>query len=434
MNTFTLQSAVAVAMVLLAPLVWSTAFKHSRVHADRLDAFLINRGSNGFVATMAGAVAGNIGIGSFLALFLFANQAPLLAFSIVGAYTLGLVLCAVFANKIRAKSKAVNAVGLVDLIAKSHAIHSVAPIWFPVAFVFVLRSAVQLGALGFIVANVFGGSAALTIALCALLIGSYLIFGGYRAAVQTDIFQAAMVVVVAAICAFGLPQLDGSPKALSEFGEYKPVILIGIWLFIPWSAVLAVDNWQRITVAETDQTARNAYYAASFVCCMVFAVMAFAGYYAPVGADMYATFNQLAPSGLGWIATAMFVACIMSSIDTFIMPLVSAAAANRAIAQVRGIIIALVAATALTAIFFSDTLDTIIAAFNSLAVFLPAAFGALYLTKPAGRAAMLSMYLGLATAVTVSTIDQNSASLAGFVIAVFAYAITSLVGDKSQPS
>ncbi|MEL6920265.1 MAG: hypothetical protein AAFO77_04460 [Pseudomonadota bacterium] len=412
-----------IALVLFAPLLWALAFNRNAQSVSPRDAFLTNKGANGFRATLAGAIAGNVGIGSFLALFLFANEAPILAFSIVGAYTLGLLLCAAFAATIRERAGLLGAVGLIDLIAKAHAMKHLTPIWIAVAFVFVLRSAVQLGALGFLAAAVFGGDAALTIIACAALIALYLLVGGYRAAVQSDALQAAVIVAGGVICAFGLPNLTGTPAPFFSFGEYRPAILVGIWLFIPWSAVLAVDNWQRVTLARSTQVARSAYVCAAAVCGCLFLLMAFAGLWAAQSADLYATFAILSGPNFTWVATAMFIACIMSSIDTFIMPLVSVAAQDRPMMWTRLMICALVGLTAMTAILFSDTLDNIIAAFNSLGVFLPAAFGALYLKRTSALAAVISMYAGLFSALGIGLVDQNVASVAGFVVAAMTYAL-----------
>lgn len=413
----------AVAVILLAPVLVSLLFRSQKATRDVRDDFLTNRGRNGITATLSGAVAGNIGIGSFLALFLFAQQAPVIAFSVVGAYTLGLVLCALLAPVIRQRAKLVGAVGLIDLVARTHGSERLAPIWLSMAVVFVLRSAVQLGALGFIAAPVFAASPTMAIIVCAALIGCYLLIGGYLAAIQTDIVQAFAIVVCAAVCGLGVSRLEGTPVPFVSFGEYQPAILVGIWLFIPWSAVLAVDNWQRITIAMSTRTASLSYLLAAVICFALLFLMAYAGYRAPQGSDMYTTFALLAPPGMAWIATIMFVACIMSSIDTFIMPLVSAADESISMARIRLVIVALIGMTALTAIVFSDTLDTIITAFNSLAVFLPVAFGALFLERPSAKAAVGSVYAGLLSAIALSFVSQSVASLSGFILAVCAYAI-----------
>jgi len=413
---------LAIALVMLLPLFAERWSHQSAIAGDLRAVFSTNIGRNGYIATFAGAVAGNVGIGSFLALYLFTQQSPILGFSIVGAYTLGLFFCALLSGRIHAAGAKVGAVGLVDLIAITHGFTRRRYIWLPVAIVFVLRSAVQLGALGFLTATFFGGHIALAIVGGALLIGFYLIVGGYRAAVQTDIMQAFVLVSGGIACVIGLPNLDAEPSFFFEFGAYKPVLLVGIWLFLPFSAVLAIDNWQRITLSKTPDAAKKSYLGATVVCGGLFTLMALAGYWSASEASMYETFLQLVPSGWEWIVAAMFVACIMSSIDTFIMPLVSAVREKPSLKTMRLTIAALISATALVAIFFSDTLETIIAAFNSLTVFLPAAFGALFFKSPSAKAAIWSVNGGLLVAVAMTFVDQNAASLVGFLTAAVLYA------------
>ena len=422
MDAIPIPALIAVATVLFAPVFLVHLFGGRVAQGDAALLFATNAGHNGLAATFAGAVAGNVGIGSFLALFLFSQGSPVIGFSIVGAYTLGLVLCALLARPIRTAAARAGTVGLIDLIARSHAIERTSLVWLPVAVVFVLRSAVQLGALAALGGSLFAMDGTVAIALSAALIGSYLLLGGYRAAVQTDMVQAVFIVGGGLACLTGLGRLTGEPVPFLSFGAYEPAILAGVWLFIPWSAVLAVDNWQRVTVAQSTGVAQAAYLGAAGVCGALFLLMALAGHGAPAGATMYDTFLSLVPPGLGWLVWAMFVACIMSSIDTFLMPLV-AATGGRSIAGMRALVVLLVSATALAAIAFADTLDTVIAAFNSLAVFLPTAFGALFLANPPRFAAVASMNGGLAAAIGFTLVDQNSAALVGFVVACLLYGV-----------
>ncbi|MGR3491982.1 MAG: hypothetical protein ACU0DW_07965 [Shimia sp.] len=412
--------AVAALVVLAAPAALSF-LRRGDAGAWGKRAFFENAGRNGLVATTFGAIAGNVGIGSFLAIFLFTNVAPILGFSIVGAYTIGLLFCAAFARSIRHAGELHGARGLIDLIVLAHGTVPRWAVWGPVAIVFVLRSAVQIGALGVIAATVIGGGQAAMILLAAAMITAYLILGGYRAAVQTDILQASIVMVGGAVCAWGLSALPPPKTVTGGFGEFGPALLLGIWLFLPWSALLAVDNWQRVTLARSTRTAQVSYLLAAIICGALFTLMAVAGHRAGEGASMYATFAAVPPQGLAWVATAMFVACIMSSIDTFIMPLVSALGPRTPIWRGQMMIAALMAMTAAVALTFGDALETIIAAFNSLTVFLPAAAGALYLKRRSPSAPVWSMNLGLLASATMTMVDRNLAALVGFAVALAIY-------------
>ena len=414
--------AAAIAAVLALPVASALSVRGRRAASARRGAFLTNEGRNGYVATVAGAVAGNIGIGGFFAFYLFTAESPVIGFSLAAAYTLGLVLCAWLAPRIRARARETGTVGLIDLVHAAHGGRSMGLVWGPVAVVFVLRSAVQIGALGLIVSEAFGGSHTLAVLLCTTLLGLYLVAGGYRAAVETDVAQTAIVVAGVAIAAFGIAGLERDPIDPFTLGPHSPALLAGIWLFLPWSAVLAVDNWQRVTVARSDRVARRGYLLAAAVCAAVFLVQAAAALGAPAGGTMTARFEALMPAGLGWVATVVFVACIMSSVDTFIMPLAASLGARRSIASLRLVIVGLLAVTALTAIAFGDLLTSVIAAFSSLTVFLPAVFGAVTLRRPPALAAVLSMNAGMASAVAFTLVDPDSAALVGFVVAAVSYA------------
>ena len=410
---------LAVAAVLALPLVVAGASRLLGGRASR-EGFISNAGRNGFLATFAGAVAGNVGVGGFLAIFLFGTLSPVIAASVVGAYTLGLLLCALLASPIRARALSTGSIGLVDMVVAAHGGRALG-VWLPVAVVFVLRSAVQVGALGAIVAAALPVAPGAAVLATTALLGLYLVLGGYRAAVETDVAQSLVLCAGVAVAAFGLSRLEGAPDPFLSFGPYAPTLLIGVWLFLPWSAVLAVDNWQRIVLARSTATARLAYLAAALACCAIFVVIALVGYRAPDGMDMRAAFAAAMPEGWAWLASAMLVACIMSSVDTFVMPLASSLGTRWTLGRLRLLIVGLLVATAVLAIGLGDVIATVIAAFNGLAVFLPAAFGTVFLTRPPPRGAALSMNAGLACALGFAFVDIQAAALVGFAGALVAY-------------
>lgn len=412
--------AITVLILLVAPLLLSLGvYVAGGAKIDR-DRFALNTGGNGMIGTTAGAISGNVGIGTFLALFLFSQGSPVIGFSIAIAYTTGLLLCAWLAPVIHARGQALGSVGLIDLIAKSHRVERRGWIWLPLAVVFVLRAAVQLGALGLIALSLFGGYQVLAVIVCTNVLGLYLIIGGYRAAVQSDMVQAAVLLVAVGVAAFGLPT-GTEPRAIVQFAEYGPVILVGIWLFIPFSALLAVDNWQRITLAQTPQVARFSYAAAALICGSVYAVIALAGYTAPLDQSMQARFTGLMPTSMGWLVAAMLTACIMSSVDTFIMPLTSGLGRNLSIARMRAVITLLLTVAAGITILMGDLLASVVAAFNTLSVFLPTAMAALFHRDPPAKAAIISMNAGLLTALSLSFVIADIASFIGFSVAAISY-------------
>lgn len=401
-----------------------------RIDVEARAAFLTNAGGNGLTATVFGAYAGNIGGGSFVAIFLFAEQSTVIAASVVAVYTLGLVLCAVLAPVIRRRAAELGAVGMIDLIALSHGASGMARalIWAPLALVFVLRASVQIGALGVLCAVLLGMPFALATVLVATVIGGYLLIGGTRAAVETDIAQSLVILATLILTVVGFGELTFPERALFALGPYQKYLLVGIWFFLPWSPLLAPDNWQRLTQAESTATAQRGYLIAAVLCGVSFSVMLLVGLGVGNGDGSQAAFRALMPEGFGWAATAMLVAAIMSSIDTFIMPLTTGLGGRLSLVWLRFVTLALVAVAAFLAICFGNLLSTIITAFSALTVFLPATFGALVLKKApkTALAAGGSMTLGISAALGISLFSPDSASLFGFGVSAVLYGVLAL--------
>jgi solute:Na+ symporter, SSS family len=420
--------AVAVALLVL-PLVIGIAGRRGHVTPED---FRTNVGGNGLVATVFGVIAGNVGIGTFLAIFAFSAASPVIGAAIVGAYVLGLVLCGLLAPVIRRHAERAGAVSLVDLVARTHRMTQPVWVWVPVAAMFVLRAAVQLGALGLLLGPVFGVTTAAAVVASGAIIGLYLVLGGYRAAVRTDIAQALIVLAAVGIAASGIPEMPAQAREFIDFGPYRPVILVGIALFLPFSALMAIDNWQRITVARSAATARAGFLIAAVACLGVYVTIAVTGYRSGVGGDVLAIFAQMMPEGLAWLATVMFIASIMSSIDTFIMPLVTSLGPQSTLRSLRIAVMGLMAATVACTLVMGDVLMTVISAFNSLTALMPTVLAAFVIARPAALSAVLSINAGFAVTLALGFVDINIAALAGFAVAAAAYGLGSVMGRSGR--
>lgn len=423
-------AALALAALVVLPLVAAVLRQGQGIDAA---AFAHNAGRNGLLATTAGAVAGNIGIGTFVALTLFTQASPVIGLAIVIAYSMGFLLCAALAPAIRQAARRHGAVGLVDLLVAAHGIRWRVLVWLPVSAIFVLRCSVQLGALGVLIAPLTGGSAAAGVVIGAAVIGLYLTVGGYRAAVESDVVQAAVIVAVALLALPGALQIEVVERPFLDLGSYGPGILVGIALFLPWSTVLAVDNWQRIVLARSDAVARSGFLLALLPCLMVYGLVAWLGYASAPGASVFDGFAGLLPEGLGWLATLMFLAAIMSSIDTFLVPLASSWQTNQSLAAMRRMVGILMLAAASLALLLGDVLASVVAAFNSLTVLLPAMAGALLLRCAHAGAAIVSINGGLAVTLLVGLHDEGLAALAGAAAAFAAYGAVTWTGARNRP-
>ena len=415
-----------VLLLLLAPVVAGIL----RGRATTREAYSFNDGRTGVALTMGSAVCCNVGVGTFIAILLFSRVSPVIGLALVVCYTAGLLLCALAAPSVHALAARHRAFSFVDLIvARTQASRAgLIAVWLPVAFVFILRSAVQLAALALLVGNVFGVDALVALVASGAAIGAYTLIGGYRSATQTDAMQAVVIVALMAVAATGLTTRPLNLTGFLDLGPYAPTILVGIVLLLPFSPLLSVDNWQRIATARTASIARRGYLGAAAICCAIYSIIWIAGMDGrTLGAEPLDTFRGLMPAVAPWLADVLFITAIVSSVDTFLMPLVAPLAQRGVgLARLRIATAALLFVTALLAATMGDLLSGVVAAFSVLVVFLPAVFATMVLRRPSARAAALSMNGGLAASLIAVTVDENAAAIVGFVVATLVYAAVSL--------
>lgn len=399
-----------------------------------VDAFVFNAGRNSLAKATASVICSNVGIGTFVAIFLFARASPVVGISIVLAGTLGLLLCAILARRIHEISRRTGAYGLVDLIIVTHGVRNPVLVWLPVAAVFVLRIMIQLIALALILGEAFDLSPAAALAASTLFSGVFVMIGGYKAATEVDLFHAAVILALMACVALALPSAGFAERDLIDLGPYAPILLVGVFVFLPFSAVLGIDNWQRISTAQSAGVARQAYLWGTLVCGLIYATIAAAALLPGASDDVLASFRGLMPAAAPWLADILFACAIVSSIDTFMMPLVSTFARHgMGLGQLRMLVTGLFVVVAVLAAFVGDILSSVIAAFNSLAVFLPAVAGAFLLDNPKPRAATLSMMLGVATTLALTAVDPDSAAPIGFAVSASVYWLAQRAGVRQAP-
>ncbi len=70
---------------------------------------------------------------------------------------------------------------------------------------------------------------------------------------------------------------------------------------------------------------------------------------------------------------------------------------------------------------FADVLNSIISAFSSLAVFLPVVWASVRGRRVSAPAAIVSLNVGIAVTVLLTTVDLNSAALAGCLLSWLLY-------------
>ncbi len=416
--TGTGSQTIVLGTLLLGPLVY--AFWRSR-KGTRAD-YIFNSGRTGLLATVAGIICGNIGIGTFVALVLFSAASPVIGLSLALAYGTGLLMCALVAPGVHRLSQKYGVRGLIDLIVVTHNVRHPILIWVPVAFVFLLRASVQLIALAVILTAVLPIPPLAAVVLATFFAGAYTAIGGYRVATETDIPQAVVIFVGIAILGMWNMEAPSREFVFFDLGPYRFPILIGIWLFIPASAVLAVDNWQRMATAREPSVARCAFLLGAPICLAGYLIIVWLGLHSMPGGDVMQILHTSVPQTWIWLVDLMLIAVVMSTMDTFVMPLMTGLERTElSLRRLQLIVAALFTLLGLSAALFADVLNSIISAFSSLAVFLPVVWASIRGQRVSALAAIVSLNVGIAVTVLLTTVDMNSAALAGCLLSWLLY-------------
>ena len=409
---------IAILILLAAPLLLVVFRKQAHTTAS----YTLNQDGNGLFIAVCSIICGNVGIGTFVAIFLFTQASPVIGLSIVVAYTIGLFACSFIAPLIHKKAREFEAYSLIDFINHAHGNGALFPIWIPISLIFILRSSVQLTALAMIIASAFDIGLIASLSFSAVLVGSYTLVGGYKAATESDVIQAGIIFCLVLVALTGMNEFEMRDAQFFDLGPYKPFLLIGIFLFVPFSAPLAVDNWQRMATTPDASTARLAYAIAAVLCSVVYGTIWLAGMLPSSTGDALQTFRSFMPEQMPWLADVLFITCIISSIDTFVMPLVTPLARRGAsLAQLRWAVAALFCVLACVSLILGDLLENVIAAFNSLTVFLPSVVAALCFKKLQKWAAWASLNAGIVATLLLSAIDINMAAIGGFAFSTIVY-------------
>ncbi len=160
---------------------------------------------------------------------------------------------------------------------------------------------------------------------------AYVLLGGFKAVVRTDLLQFA---VMALVFIFLLPAHIDFEQTQFDFdiGSPGPLRMIGFFLSGVAGIFVGADIWQRIYSARDRRVARNSLYLSAVVwtvmgCCLVLLGMAArdAGGLTADGALFYGLY-ELLPPALAGVATVAVLAALMSTIDTEVFLLSSSVA------------------------------------------------------------------------------------------------------------
>lgn len=152
----------------------------------------------------------------------------------------------------------------------------------------------------------------------------YLLMGGFKAVVTTDVLQYAAILIIFTIFAFTLLQKTVIPASEWNIAAAGPVNIFGFFLIGILIPFAAPELWQRVYAIKDLKTLRQGIFYSVIVYLFVAFLLALIGLsiksqFPMVDPDIALIhgFVNLLPAGLTGLAVVIFFAAFMSSIDTY---------------------------------------------------------------------------------------------------------------------
>lgn len=281
--------------------------------------------------------------------------------------------------------------------------------------------ALQFIAVGTIISPLFNVSYSLVVIVSGLVVLAYLLLGGYKAVVATDLLQAILMFVLFVGLIFFIDFGDiNFTESLLTISPAIFIAFLALGIFLSFSSA---DIWQRIYSARTNKIARSSLFTVTtlflvFGFCMTLVGVVARNRFAnlnPNDAFYYGLFQLLPPWLLG-AAIVMVLATIMSTIDTEVY-LVASSIARDFIAQRRKLtdeqltkvisyaMIVLSGVAMIFAIFVRDILSILFGLSSLLLSVSPVVIASLF-WKLKSNAVILSLIGGIAAFLVLIVMNQ----------------------------
>ncbi len=281
-----------------------------------------NLGLFAFVSTIVASIIGGTILVVYTAyIFEFGIGA---LFGFLGL-AIGLVLFAYWGKKLRELAHKENFYTIADFLHYKFGrrIGSLVAIVVLVSVVLILLKQFIAGAQILSAITSFSYEFALILSLSVVFI--YLIMGGFRSVVKTDIFQYLLLVFLIFVVGFNLA--SGTDLDVSNFasGGMSVLLMISFLIYGIIYVWTSADTWQRVYAAKNDKVVKRGLTISGLFLLVIGTGITLIGYSAklafpnidPGQAIVYGLVNLLSPNILGLGVVLMFAA-IMSTADTFI--------------------------------------------------------------------------------------------------------------------
>ena len=282
---------------------------------------------------MATVTASWVGGGAIVAYTAYVYEFGVAAISLYIGVLISLVLFSFYAPRLRREGHKEGHITLADYFyhhsGKKVGIVAAA-ILAIVYFGFIMNQFIAGSA---VLASISGWTYEAALFISGMVVLTYLLLGGFKSVIRTDIFQYIMLIFLILIIGFFMVHRTGVDPYLLQLGNMGwglTLAFIVYGLFIPF---VSAEIWQRIYAAKNDTVVRRGMIGAG-VCILIlgFAISLlglaaktqFAGI-DPKEAAAYGMANIL-PTGLLGLGLIVLFAAIMSSADTLIFYLSSSIA------------------------------------------------------------------------------------------------------------
>jgi Na+/proline symporter len=245
-------SAIGILLYLIVLAI--VAFRSTR--RETTEGYAIGARRVGLLPTIASLAAG-FRDGAGLAVWVsFAYFFGLGALWLTVGMAVGLVVLAMRAAWLRDRAAVAGYITVGDMIRERIGFRTARIASVVITITAFLYSAAQLYVAGRIFAEMLGVSTELGIALTGVVVGAYLIAGGYQTVIATDVFQWAIIGLIVLLPFFGrLPDVGPLLASVASPGLRNAVGFAGISGLVVFSSA---DVWQRIFSARSGKTIRAA--------------------------------------------------------------------------------------------------------------------------------------------------------------------------------
>jgi len=329
-----------------------------------------------FITTVS---ASFIGGGAIVAYGAYVFEFGIVAFSLYIALFFSMIAFSRFAPKLRQEGHAHDHMTLADYFyihVGPRAGMTSSLVLFAVFFLFIVN---QFIAGSYVLASISGWSYEASLVICAAVVLAYLLLGGLKSVVKTDIFQyLSMIVLIVALGSVSVAHTGINPQLL-DLKAMSPTLLLAFILYGLFIPFVSAEIWQRIYATRNDQTARWGLIGAGACILILGLAITLLGLAArtafpsidPAQAIPYGMVH-LFPAGLLGLGLVFLFAAIMSSTDTLIFYL-STSIAKDYFGRVKNItdkknleritrvsLIAITVLTVLSAFIFRNLIEVII--------------------------------------------------------------------------